>query len=430
METAVELKSKHEQILEMMDQVVTTSKKLGIAHLTTEDYELDGRHIMIRGKSLINFSSCGYLGLELDQRLKSGAIDAVQRFGTQFSCSRGYVSVGLYNDIENLLSRIFHNQPVILAPTASLGHMSNIPVIVGDHDAVIMDIQVHASVQNAVELLKSRNIHTEMIRHNRIDMLEERIKKLSLTHRKVWYLADGVYSMFGDFIPIHELKELMDRYENFYLYVDDAHGLSWTGKNGSGYVLSQIEYHPKLYLVTGLAKSFGTCGGVLIFPDEESKRLVRNLGRTMLFSGPIQPPILGASIASAKIHLSDEIYTLQNQLKEKIKFFNTTAKLYELPLLSDLLSPIRFIAVSKPEVGYNMLVKLMKAGYYANISVFPAVAYNNTGIRIPLTLHHTYEDIDGLLKKIAEELPLVMAECNLSMNEVRKAFKMKSPVLV
>ncbi|MFI5219170.1 MAG: aminotransferase class I/II-fold pyridoxal phosphate-dependent enzyme [Bacteroidia bacterium] len=429
METTVELKSKHEQVLEMMNQVVTTSKDLGIAHLTTEDYELDGRHIMIRGKSLVNFSSCSYLGLELDQRLKSAAIDAVQRFGTQFSCSRGYVSLGLYNDIENLLSRIFHNHPVILAPTTSLGHMSNIPVLVGDHDAVIMDIQVHSSVQNAVELLKSRNIHIEMIRHNNMEMLEGRIKKLSSTHKKIWYMADGVYSMFGDFLPIHELKDLLDTYDNFHLYVDDAHGMSWMGKNGSGYVLSQIEFHPKLYLVTGLAKSFGTCGGVLIFPDEESKRLVRNLGRTLLFSGPIQPPVLGASIASAKIHLSKEIYSLQNQLQDKIKFFNASAKLYELPLLSDSSTPIRFIAVSKPEAGYAMVVKLMKAGYYVNLSVFPTVSYNNTGIRIPLTLHHAYEDIDGLLKKVAEILPATLEECGVTMDEIWNAFKMKKPVI-
>lgn len=429
METSVELKSKHEQVLEMMDQVVTTSKDLGIAHLTTEDYELDGRHIMIRGKSMVNFSSCSYLGLELDQRLKSGAIDAVQRFGTQFSCSRGYVSVGLYNDIENLLSRMFYNKPVILAPTTSLGHMSNIPVLVGDHDAVIMDIQVHASVQNAVELLKSRNVHVEMVRHNNMEMLEDRIKKLSINYKKIWYMADGVYSMLGDFLPIHELKDLLDTYDNFHLYVDDAHGLGWAGKHGSGYVLSQIAFHQRLYLVTGLAKSFGTCGGVLIFPDEESKRSVRNLGRTLIFSGPIQPPVLGASIASAKIHLSDEIYALQQRLQEKIKFFNTTAKLYELPLLSDSNTPIRFIAISKPEAGYKMLVRLMKAGYYTNLSVFPAVSYNNTGIRIPITLHHAYEDIDGLLKTIAEEMPRIMQECNITMGEIRSAFKMKSPVV-
>ena len=39
--------------------------------------------------------------------------------------------------------------------------MSNIPVLVGEHDAVVYDVQVHASVQTALELLKPRGIQIE-----------------------------------------------------------------------------------------------------------------------------------------------------------------------------------------------------------------------------------------------------------------------------
>src|ERR1051325_7665120 len=127
-----------------------------------------------------------------------------------------------------------YNQPVVIAPSTTLGHISNIPVLVGDNDAVILDSQVHESVQTVVQLLKTRNITVELVRHNRMDNLEDRIKVLSETHRKVWYMADGVYSMYGDFPPVKELVELMSRYEQFYLYVDDSHGMSWAGKNGTG----------------------------------------------------------------------------------------------------------------------------------------------------------------------------------------------------
>jgi 7-keto-8-aminopelargonate synthetase-like enzyme len=132
-----QLKSKHQQMIEIIDQMLTSSSRLGITHLTTEDEHLDGRHLSINGSDLLNFGSCSYLGLELDKRLINGAIDAVKRYGTQFSSSRAYVSVTLYNEIEELLSKIF-NKPVTLASTASLGHMSNIPVLVGEHDAVCM----------------------------------------------------------------------------------------------------------------------------------------------------------------------------------------------------------------------------------------------------------------------------------------------------
>ena len=91
------------------------------------------------------------------------------------------------------------NQPSLIVQSLTLGHMSNIPVLVGDSDAVIMDAQVHDSVQTAVQLLRARNIRVELVRHNRLDMLEQRIKSLKDSYRKIWYMADGVYSMQGDF---------------------------------------------------------------------------------------------------------------------------------------------------------------------------------------------------------------------------------------
>ena len=424
-QTAAENKSKNEQILEIVDQIFTSAKDLGISQVTAEDEELDGRHIRIKGVDVLNFSSCSYLGLELDPRLKAGAIEATQRYGTQFSSSRAYVSVGLYTELENLLTKIF-NQPVIMCPSVTLAHLSNIPVLIGDQDAVILDAQVHECVQTAVQLLKPRNITIEMIRHNRMDALEDKIKSLKDKHKKIWYMADGVYSMYGDFAPLPELAQLMDKYDQFHLYVDDAHGMSWAGKHGAGYVKSQIDFHPKMYLVTSTNKSFAAAGGLLVFPDKESMRKVRNCGKTLIFSGPIQPPMLGAAIASAKIHLSNEIYTLQKQLQESIRYFNATAKMYDLPLIAESTSPINFIGVGKPAVGYSMAKRLLNLGYYINLSAYPSVSYNQTGLRVPINLHHTKEDINNVLKTIAEQLPMALHDANSSMNDIYKAFKLNA----
>src|ERR1041385_8583612 len=98
----------------------------------------------------------------------------------------------------------------------------------------------------------------------------------------------------------------------------------------------------------------------------------------MIFSGPIQPPLLGAGIASAKIHLSPEINVLQNRLLQRIDYFNNTAKGLGLPLIMEERSPIFFIGVGKPDVGYNMVRRLMNMGYFTNLSVFPSVSYKNT----------------------------------------------------
>lgn len=420
------LKSKHETTLDTIDTVLTGTAQMGITHLTIEDENLDGRHIQVNGKKMINFGSCSYLGMELDERLKEAAIDSIKRYGTQFSCSRAYVSVTQYGEAEALLEKIF-KRPIILAPTVTLGHATNIPVIIGDEDAVILDHQVHNSVQSSAEKLKNRGIPLELLRHNRMDILEDRIAALTASHSKVWYFADGVYSMYGDFAPVKELYALMDKYDNFYVYIDDSHGMGWAGEHGAGYVASQGPLHEKLYLVTGLAKSFGVCGGVLVYPDAKIRRRVRNCGGPMIFSGPIQPANLGAIIASAKIHLSEEITRRQEALQKRMRYFMEAAKLYNLPIISPVASPIFFIGVGKPEVGYKMIQRLMNEGHYLNISVFPSVPYINTGLRIPITIHHTLDDIDSLLRCIAKHLPLVLAEENTTMPEIYKAFRLPVP---
>src|SRR5262245_15155204 len=151
----------------------------GLVRQVAEDERFDGRCITLRGKRLINFGSCSYLGLETDARLKTAACEAVLRYGVQFSSSRAYVRAPLYHEFEALLSEMVGGSPVVLAPTTSLGHLSALPVLVGDQDAVLYDIQVHASVQGALPELRLRGVPCEALRHNRMDRLEERVATLA-----------------------------------------------------------------------------------------------------------------------------------------------------------------------------------------------------------------------------------------------------------
>jgi hypothetical protein len=74
---------------------------------TAEDEHLDGRTFRLGGKELVNFGSCSYLGLEVHPALREGVIDAVTRYGTQFSSSRSYVSAPLYAELTTLLDELF-----------------------------------------------------------------------------------------------------------------------------------------------------------------------------------------------------------------------------------------------------------------------------------------------------------------------------------
>ncbi len=409
-----------------INRIFNKNRELGHLQGSTQDLTWDGKHVTVRGNKMVYYGSCSYLGLETDERLKQGAMDAIQRYGSQFSCSRTFLQMGLYDEVESMLSEIMGN-PTILAPTTSLGHISTIPVLVGDRDAVICDKQVHNSVRNAVQMVKGDNVYVETLPHNSMHMLELRIADLSTRFDNVWYFADGVYSMYGDIANFKQIWKMLDKYENFRFYVDDAHGMSWAGKNGRGVALNNMPHHPRMIVASSLAKGFGNCGGVLTFSNEEDMRTIKNCGSSFIFSGPLQPAVLGAIKAACEIHLSPEITTLQNDLYERMLFFRTKAHELDLPLISQELTPIFYIGVAKQDIGFKLAEAVNKDGMMFNLAQFPAVSMQNAGARITLTNHHTLQDINTLLESMAYHLPRIVEEEGYSYEEIYEAFGMKRP---
>ncbi len=417
-------KNRTNKFIDTIDECLTNGVNNGIFQVSLEDDNLNGRDVTINGRTVVNFGSCSYLGLEVDERLKQGAIDAAQRYGTQYSSSRLFSECNLYDEIEDLFYQIFDENPSLLAATTTLTHMGALPVLVQDDDLIILDHQVHGSVQIAVQLVKARGTKVDMIKHNRMDMLEDLIKENPNKYNKIWYMADGLYSMYGDYAPVGDLISLMEKYGNFHVYIDDAHGMSWAGKNGSGYIMSQTPLHPKMILTTSLAKGFGTGGGVTIVSDPEIRRKIKTCGGSYTFSGPIQPPMLGASIASAKIHLTDEIYTLQNELKEKIDLTRSIIDKHELPLVLPSSSPIFYLGLGLPRVGYNMVKRLLNEGFYTNIGIFPGVPVKCSGLRLAITNGQTKEDIKNVLDAYIHHFPKVLEEEGQSVDDISNSFNL------
>jgi 7-keto-8-aminopelargonate synthetase-like enzyme len=412
------------KFINTIDECLSNGVKSGIFQVSTEDESLNGREVTIEGRRVVNFGSCSYLGLEMDDRLKQGAIDATLRYGTQYSSSRAYSFCNLYEELEHLFYKIFDNNPAVMAATTTLAHVAAVPILVQSDDLVILDHQVHGSVQLAAQLVKAQGAKVEMIKHNRMDMLETMIKENPNKYNKIWYMADGLYSMYGDYAPMDDIVYLMEKYHNFHLYIDDAHGMSWKGRNGNGYVLSEIPLHPKMVLTTSLAKGFGTGGGVTVMSDKEMMRKILTCGSSYTFSGPVQPPMLGASVASARLHLTNEIYTLQETLRNKIKLTKKIIEQYDLPLVHPSDSPIFYLALGLPRTGYNMVKRLLNEGYFTNIGIFPGVPVNCTGLRLPITNGHTDEDIKGLLDAFKYHFPKVLEEEGVTVDKISTSFKM------
>ncbi len=403
------MRSRHDRILDLAERRLSLGVELGIIQRRIEDEELDGALITIDGRRMVNFSSCSYLALDRDDRLKKAAIDATERYGTSYSSSPTYTALPLYDTLEERL-RLITGGAVAIAQTTTLAHIAALPIMVSPEDLVLIDAQTHDSVHLATQNLKGAGVRVETVPHSDIPALERRLTELAGDFNHVWYLADGVYSMHGDLAPVKQVAALQDRFDNLYTYYDDAHGFGWQGERGRGYVLSETPLNERMVMAAGFAKSFGSVGAVLAFGDPAIARRVRLVGGPLTFSGPIPPPDLGAATESAAFHLSPAYGDRQARLLEDIEWVRSEFVRRQLPVASLATSPIWFIRVGSPELVAEMILRLMGEGYYLNAAAFPAVALGDGGVRFAQTLHNTRGQLTGLLDAIEHHLPQVTSD--------------------
>ena len=395
--------------LSILHQVVRNGIAKGVGHLPVESVDSATPVMSMNGAELLNFSSCSYLGLEHHEALVEGTVQAVRQYGTQYSSSRAFSRLALYDELEAALGQIF-GAHVVATPTTTLGHQAALPALVAPGDVVLLDHHVHASVQVAAKLVQGSGATVRLLPHNDLEKLDAQLEAHGGRGEKVWFLVDGIYSMYGNGAPLQALMDRLARFPHFHLYVDDAHGMSWVGDRGQGFVLSQVDLHERMVLATSLNKAFSAAGGAIVTANRDWHERILHTGGPLLFSGPIQPPMMGAAIASAKLHLSGGLKPLQERLAANIQAVRTGLRERGLPVACDAPTPIFFIPCGLPEVTYDVLKALRESGFCASAGVFPAVSMKRGGVRFTVTARHSEADIQAFLDAIAEHHPRVMEE--------------------
>lgn len=397
-----------EQMIELALRQLAMGIEGGVIRLRVEGQSSAGDTITINGSELVNFGGCAYLGLNVDKRLKAGAIAAIEQYGPVFSSSTAYTSIDLYTQLEERLEQIFGNT-ILVPTTTTLGHLSVLPVLVRPQDLVLYDQYVHASVQLTAAVLRGNGATVRRVAHNDFDSLAAVLDETAGSHQRVWYLADGVYSMYGDTAPIGAVLELLDRHPNLYAYLDDAHGVGWKGPHGAGHVLGHAPLHERMIVIGSLAKSWGAGGAVLVMPNREMASHVLLAGATFTFSGPLHPAELGAAVAAADIHLSAERDDRAAELMKHIDFVRDRLVELQLPALSLERTPLWFVRTGEPESAMELAQRMMADGFYVNASGFPAVPRGMDGVRFTNTIYHSDDQLEAFMEALGRNMPAVAA---------------------
>ena len=371
--------------------------------------ERNGRIItLIDGTELVEFVSCSYLGLDLDPRVIQAASINLAKCGVTFPAARTRIEAESFIVLENLLNQIFCHGHSTIFSTLHLGHLGFIPML-GSGElpsfpadkngfVFILDKTVHASIQIQRALMQQFGEVIFVDFHQELNELEALFQKAQQEHKTPVAIADSIGSM-GGVAPIKLLFKLANKHQG-YIYLDDAHGTSVYGKHGCGYVLNELshQFHPRLILASSLSKAFGAIAGVIVLPTKEDADMLKRFSSTYIFGGPPALSIIDSAVASAKIHLSEEMNQLQNQLRENIQYFDSL--LQDHVINSATTSPIRGIHIGEEYKTIEFTKRLKKCGFAVTAAMYPTVSKNHAMLRIALSALHTKGQIESLCETI------------------------------
>jgi len=207
--------------------------------------KIQGSHITIKGKRLLNLSSNDYLGIPT----KKNQIKQLQ--SSSRSVSGNDES---YKKLEKSLAKHKSQQNSLIFPTGYMTNLGVISSIAKKGDVIFSDELNHASI---IESCKLSDAKISIYKHN--DMQDLKIK-LKQKGRNKFVITEGVFSMDGDSSNLKQITEISEK-SNAITIVDDAHGDFVLGSDGKG-TPNNFKVSKKIDVyISSLSKGLGSFGG-------------------------------------------------------------------------------------------------------------------------------------------------------------------------
>src|SRR5262249_27136101 len=165
------------------------------------------RVIEVAGRSVVNFGSDSFLGLDQDPRVQEAIREGVRRWGAHNGASRAFSSVRSNEDAELKIAEWLGTEDALIYPSVSLANFGALPGLAGRNDLIILDEHAHNSMQEGAKIAKANGVRVETFCHSDPADLE-RVFREAAGYRIGVVAIDGVYSMSGALPPLAQLNEV------------------------------------------------------------------------------------------------------------------------------------------------------------------------------------------------------------------------------
>ena len=313
-----------------------------------------GPHLELDGRDVLNLCSNDYLGLAGDPRVRAAAAEAATRWGAGAGSSRLVAgALAPHERLEDELADHMGTESCLLAGSGYLANLAVLTALTGPDDVVGSDALNHASIIDGCRLSRARTVVYE---------------HLAVPEDVTVVVTDAVFSMDGDLADLGALRATGAR-----LIVDAAHH--------TGVVPGRVEAD---VVVGTLSKALGSYGA-FIGCDAETRALLVNRARPIIYSTALPPAAVGAARAAM------QILRTEPQLRDRL---HANARVLRAAVGAEPADmPIVPLVVGDNETALEVSRRALEHGVFAQAIRPPTVPDGTARLRLVARADHEPEEL-------------------------------------
>ena len=363
---------------------------------------LDGAHVVVGGRRLLNFASNDYLGLARHPRLVEAMTHAAREWGVGASAAHllgGHRAE--HAALEEALARWTGRERALLFSTGYMANLGVLGALLEPDDLCVQDRLNHASLLDAARLAGctlKRYVHADV---------DSAARQLATDLQAPALLAtDGVFSMDGDVAPLRALAALCEAQGACFM-VDDAHGLGVLGPEGAGSVAEAgLSQRDVPVLMGTLGKALGVAGAFVAGSAAMVDGLVQ-AARSYVYTTALPPALAAATHAAIGIARFEG--WRRDRLRCLVACFRHGAEARGIAL-HDSRTPIQPIRIGDSAAALALSRRLEQAGFHVPAIRPPTVPSGQARLRVALSVLQSEADVERLLDALAVALETVRGE--------------------
>jgi glycine C-acetyltransferase len=345
---------------------------------------------------VIMLGSNNYLGLANEPYVIERAAEAMRRYGV--GCGGPPLLNGttsLHRELEARIARWKGCEEAMLFSSGYGANVGWITGLVGPGDAIVYDVQNHASVYDGIKLGRTRSA---AFAHNDPEDLRRQLVRMQAQRpgATIVVCVEGVYSMDGDIAPLPELRAVCDEYDAL-LAVDDAHGTGVIGATGKG-TAEHFDMEGQIDLVIGTFSKTFAVTGAFVAGRRDMIDYLRFFARPYMFSTSL-PPVVVASVLAGMDVIEREPDRVR-RLHDNVRYL--VAGLRSAGLRVDCPTAILPIGVPQDIRIPEVVAALQREGVFVNGIEYPAVPKDRQRLRLSAMATLTRDDLDAAIAAIVK----------------------------